>query len=167
MTDGSIYMSEQGELIKAFNVKDGLAIELLRVHGIRTGVISGKASAALNGRCHQLAFDVVETGCKNKLPKLKEICSKYSLELAEVAFCGDDVLDVPIMEKCGLSAIPSDAHELALDSASWISNCKGGHGFVRDFVDNLLISQLNKSLSDIYAPLLDKISQDDVKGIEQ
>lgn len=167
MTDGTIYMSESGEFIKAFNVKDGLAIELLRAHGIKTGVISGKASPALTKRCQQLGFDVIETGCKHKLSKLEEICNRFDITADEMAFCGDDVLDLPIMAHCGLSVAPADAHQLVLVEANWISEFNGGFGMVRDFVDHLLLSQSGLELKEIYQPLLNKIARDDLKGIEQ
>ncbi|MFA0560645.1 KdsC family phosphatase [Vibrio breoganii] len=167
MTDGSIYMSEQGEYLKAFNVKDGLAIELLRSHGLLTGIISGKASGALTLRCEQLGFDKIITGCKNKLPKLNEICNQYSIELNQIAFCGDDVLDLPIFQHVGLSVAPADAHTLVLQKADWITQSVGGRGMVREFVDKLLCLQNNLSLEEIYKPLMDKIIVDDVSGIEQ
>lgn len=167
MTDGTIYMSESGEFMKAFNVKDGLAIELLRVHGIKSGVISGKASTALTTRCEQLGFDVIETGCKHKLPKLAEICHRFGVTAEEIAFCGDDVLDLPIMDRCGLSVAPADAHQLVLEQANWISTYKGGFGMVRDFVDHLLLGQTELELAQIYQPLLDKIALNDLNGVEQ
>jgi 3-deoxy-D-manno-octulosonate 8-phosphate phosphatase (KDO 8-P phosphatase) len=167
MTDGTIYMSESGEFFKSFNVKDGLAIELLRVHGIKSGIISGKASHALTKRCQQLSFDVIETGCKHKLPKLEEICAYFKITTDEIAFCGDDVLDLPIMEQCGFSVAPADAHQLVLAEADWISEYKGGSGMVRDFVDNLLCSQYGLTLKQVYEPLMSKIAHDFLNGIEQ
>jgi 3-deoxy-D-manno-octulosonate 8-phosphate phosphatase (KDO 8-P phosphatase) len=167
LTDGTIYMSDQGEFLKAFNVKDGLAIELLRSHGILTGVISGKSSPALSLRCEQLGFNKVITGCKNKLPKLKDICEQYSISLANIAFCGDDVLDLPIFNHVGLSVAPADAHKLVLNKADWITQANGGRGMVREFVDELLCSQKNCSLEEIYQPLMNKIILDDTDGIEQ
>jgi 3-deoxy-D-manno-octulosonate 8-phosphate phosphatase (KDO 8-P phosphatase) len=167
MTDGSIYINEEGECFKSFDVKDGLAIELLRCHGIKTGVISGKSSKSLDNRCAQLGLDVVVTGCKNKLPALMKICSDFGLSFDEIAFLGDDVLDIPLFEKVGLSAAPSDAHTLALNSASWVTNSRGGNGMVREFADKLLTYQLGLELPDIYAPLLEKIRLDDVSEMEQ
>lgn len=167
MTDGTIYMSSHGEVIKAFNVKDGLAIELLRSHGILTGIISGKSSEVLTLRCNQLGFDTIITGCKNKQPKINDICSKFSISLNEIAFCGDDVLDIPVFDIVGLSVAPSDSHQLVLDKADWITSAKGGKGMVREFVDTLLCTQKNLTLEEIYQPLMHKIVMDDVKGIEQ
>ncbi|ASM52814.1 3-deoxy-D-manno-octulosonate 8-phosphate phosphatase (KDO 8-P phosphatase) [Pseudoalteromonas nigrifaciens] len=167
MTDGSIFISEHGEEVKSFNAKDGIAIELLRSHNILSGVISGKASKALNKRCEQLAFDIVVTGCKNKLPKLVAICRQYNVSLDEVAFCGDDILDLPIMNTCGLSAAPADAHSLVLNSADWVMSKNGGFGMVREFVDTLLEKQLKKPLIEIYVPLMNKVTENYIDGIEQ
>ena len=167
MTDGSIYINQEGEFFKSFNVKDGLAIELLRSHNILVGVISGKASLALDTRCQQLGFDEIITGCKNKLPALMGICSKYGITPKQIAFLGDDVLDIPIFEKVGLAVAPIDAHSLAIDSADWVSSIQGGKGMVREFVDLLLVTQLDIPLKDVYEPLLDKIRLDDVATMEQ
>ncbi|EJL6409457.1 HAD-IIIA family hydrolase [Vibrio cholerae] len=167
MTDGTIYISEQGEIFKSFNVKDGLAIELLRVHGIKTGIISGKSSPALAQRCSQLGIDLIEMGHKNKLPVLESICRTYGYQFDEVAFCGDDVLDIPVMKRCGLSAAPSDAHDLVIECANWVSTKLGGFGMIREFVDDLLMVQLQASMTEIYTPLMKKISENQVNSLEQ
>ncbi|PMO71080.1 KdsC family phosphatase [Vibrio splendidus] len=167
MTDGTIFINQDGEFFKSFNVKDGLAVELLHSHNILVGVISGKASAALDTRCQQLGFDEVITGCKNKLPALVNICDKHKISAEQIAFLGDDVLDIPIFEQVGLAIAPIDAHSLAIESADWVSNLKGGEGMVREFVDLLLTTQLNASLKEVYTPLLDKIRFGDVATMEQ
>ncbi|ELI5732801.1 HAD-IIIA family hydrolase [Vibrio fluvialis] len=167
MTDGTIFINEHGECFKSFNVKDGLAIELMRSHGLRTGIISGKSSSSLQTRCEQLGFDEIMMGCKNKLPKLEELCNKYGINAHQVAFVGDDVLDLPLFEYVGLSVAPSDAHLLVLESATWVTTLGGGKGMVREFVDRLLCSQLNKSLSEIYHPLIQKIKLNETNQIEQ
>ena len=166
MTDGSIYISQNGESIKKFNVKDGLAIELLRCHGIQTGVVSGKASAALTSRCEALGFDFIITGCKNKLHRVNEICKSLSISIDEIAFCGDDILDLPVMAPCGISFAPADAHELVLEKADIVLNSNGGRGAVRELADIILLSRL-PSLEDVYRPLLTKIAADDVVSLEQ
>lgn len=166
MTDGSIYINELGEDFKKFNVKDGLAIELLRSHGIKTGVVSGKASKALTKRCNQLGFDFIITGCKNKLPRVIDICTELKITLAETAFVGDDVLDLPVMLQCGVSVAPSDGHQLVLDSANIITTAIGGAGVVREFADLLLVERCH-SLNEVYKVFLDKIIADDVDKMEQ
>lgn len=166
MTDGSIYITENGESIKKFNVKDGLAIELLRCHGIYTGVVSGKASSALSLRCKSLGFDFVVTGCKNKLPKVIEICNSLNITLGEMSFCGDDVLDIPVMKPCGISFAPANSHQLVLETADHVLSCRGGEGAVREIADIILLSKF-PSLKEVYRPLLVKIEADDVASLEQ
>ena len=167
MTDGSIYIDGNGEFFKSFNAKDGLAIELLRSHGLITGVISGKASVSLNKRCEQLGFDEVITGCKNKLPALIELCNKYETSADEVAFLGDDILDLPILKVVGLSVAPIDAHVLVKEHVQIICSAKGGQGMVREFVDIFLKTKLSCSLADIYTPLLNSVHEDKTTLIEQ
>lgn len=166
MTDGSIYIDLTGESFKKFNVKDGLAIELLRSHGIKTGVVSGKACAALTERCEKLGFDYIITGSKNKLPKVQVICNELNINWEQVAFVGDDVLDIPVMEKCGISFAPNDAHELVYKYATHVTKASGGHGVVREVADKLLLSRF-ETLEQIYEVLLSKIIADDVASMEQ
>lgn len=167
MTDGTIYIGDEGEIFKPFNAKDGIAIELLRVHGLITGVISGKSSRALDYRCRQLKFDNIITGCKNKLPALDALCEKYKIKRNQVAFLGDDVLDIPIFDAVGLAVAPSDAHPLALCSANWVTKASGGRAMVREFVDEFLQERSGCSLKEIYEPLFSKIILGDTNKLEQ
>ncbi|MEZ8204526.1 KdsC family phosphatase [Vibrio splendidus] len=167
MTDGSIYIDGDGEFFKSFNAKDGLAIELLRSHKIITGVISGKASTSLSKRCEQLGFDEVITGCKNKLPALIELCNKYEVSADEVAFLGDDVLDLPVLKVVGLPVAPLDAHLLVKEHVQVVCSAKGGQGMVREFVDMFLKTKLSCSLADIYNPLLNSVQENKTTLIEQ
>jgi 3-deoxy-D-manno-octulosonate 8-phosphate phosphatase (KDO 8-P phosphatase) len=166
MTDGSIYIDKQGESFKKFNVKDGLAIELLHLHGIETGVVSGKKSSALTHRCEKLGFKFVITGCKNKLPQVIKICNELNIDLKQVAFVGDDVLDLPVMKVCGVSFSPKDAHSLVLEHAQNITVATGGNGVVREVADTILLKRFD-TLNDIYDVLLEKIAVDDVMELEQ
>lgn len=166
MTDGGIYINEHGEAFKKFNVKDGLAIEVLRSHGIKTAVVSGKASHALSKRCEELNFDYIVTGCKNKLPKVKGICLELSINIKDVAFVGDDVLDLPVMESCGLSVAPSDAHQLVLGVADIVTSSIGGAGVVREICDLILIHRLG-SLEAVYKVLLENVISGNTNSMEQ
>lgn len=166
LTDGSLHIGTDGEVIKPFNVKDGLAIELLRTHGILTGVVSGKSSDPLDYRCKQLGFDVVITGCKNKLPRVIQTCEYYQIDLNNLAFCGDDVLDLLVMNECGVSFAPKDAHQLVLANADVVTTLAGGQGVAREVADQILLSK-EPDLEKIYAPLLEKIKLEDIEGLEQ
>ncbi|EDM26054.1 3-deoxy-manno-octulosonate-8-phosphatase [Lentisphaera araneosa HTCC2155] len=166
LTDGSIYVNEASECFKVFNVKDGLGVELLRANDIKVGVISGKASPSLNNRIEQLKFDVSVTGCKNKLPSLKDICADLNVEYSEVCFVGDDVLDLPIMKVCGFSIAPNDAHEYVKEHCDYILDMNGGFGVARKVADMILLNQM-KSYDKVYEPLMNKIQYGDLSGIEQ
>ncbi len=166
LTNGDVYINGEGEYFKSFNVKDGIAIELFSVYHILTGVISGKSSPALDYRCEQLKFDHVVTGCKNKLPKIMDICDSLNLRLSEVAYCGDDIIDVPIMQQCGLSFAPKDAHPYIKKVADIVLEEKGGEGVVRKIADLILLNRAN-SFEELYKPLLEKIALNDVDSIQQ
>jgi len=161
MTDGTLYINEDGEFFKSFNAKDGIAIKLLQCYGLISGVISGKSSKSLLRRCEDLNLDDVIVGCNNKLPRLIELCNKYQLTLNEVAFLGDDILDLPLIENVGLSASPFDAHQLVKDNVDFVCEAKGGNGVVREFVDMLLKNKFSIELPELYTPLLKEIKEDD------
>jgi 3-deoxy-D-manno-octulosonate 8-phosphate phosphatase (KDO 8-P phosphatase) len=167
MTAGTIFIADDGEVFKSFNVRDGLAMELLHSHGFITGVISGKTSNALTRRCKELGFDIISTGCKNKLPELSSLCEKCKVQLDEIAFCGDDILDVPVFEHVGLAVAPSDAYSLALESADWIMTACGGKGMVREFTDILITSTFVFNLKEAYLLLLNKIKTNNLERMVQ
>ena len=99
LTDGSIFIGSDGEICKSFNARDGVAVALLKKHKIMVGVISGKASKALDFRIRQLNFDFAITGCNDKLSALDEIIQSSSLSPSQIAFVGDDIIDIPIIKK--------------------------------------------------------------------
>nr|WP_241991738.1 HAD hydrolase family protein [Paraburkholderia sp. RAU2J] len=131
LTDGSIYLDGEGECIKRFNVKDGVAVALLRSHGIATGILSANSSPALTLRASQLKFDVVVTGCDRKLVAYEQIKAERNLLDAQIAFVGDDVIDLAVMRVAGYACAPADAHPLVLRAAAYVAQCGGGHGVAR------------------------------------
>ena len=98
LTDGKIYMSASGELMKAFNIKDGYAIARLKEYGIEPAIITGRESDIVKQRCAELKITELHQGVEKKLFKLRDICAKKGLTLSQVAFIGDDVNDLPCME---------------------------------------------------------------------
>lgn len=155
LTDGQLHIGAGGELYKSFNAKDGVAVALLRAHGIRTGIISGKSSPALDYRARQLKLDFVITGCHDKLTAYEQIKAQEQLTDQEIAFVGDDVIDLPVMQRCALSYAPADAHILALQAARHVTLSKGGQGVAREVAEHLLL-QAGLSLSEAYRPLLEE-----------
>jgi len=153
LTDGSLYVGLDGEVFKKFNAKDGVAVTLLKAHGIQVGVISGKASKALDFRIKQLDFDHSITGCSNKLSALECLLERIGLGFDQVAFVGDDIIDIPVMKKVGLSIAPADAHELAINAAHYVTLLKGGEGVARESAE-LILRKSGLSLSDMYVDML-------------
>lgn len=141
LTDGKIYMSATGELMKAFNIKDGYAIARLRDYGIEPVIITGRSSEIVNQRCKELKITELHQGIENKSFKLRDICKKHDIDLSQVAYIGDDLNDLPCMKICGFSACPSDAMKPVRDNVSYVCEAKGGEGAVRELIDYLLSKQ--------------------------
>lgn len=138
LTDGKIYMSANGELMKAFNIKDGYAIARLKDYGIEPVIITGRSSEIVKQRCAELKIRELHQGIENKSYKLRDVCEKLQVELSEVAYIGDDLNDLPCMSICSYSACPSDAMKLVKDSVSYVCQAKGGEGAVREFIDHII-----------------------------
>lgn len=162
LTDGSIYLDGDGERVKAFNVKDGVAVALLRAHGVATGLVSARSSPALTLRARQLKFDVVVTGCDNKRVAYDHIREQRALQNGQIAFVGDDVIDLAAMAVAGYSCAPADAHPLVLRAAAYITPSAGGHGVAREVADHLLTLG-GLSLDAAYAPLIEEWSRHEVR----
>lgn len=141
LTDGKIYMSATGELMKAFNIKDGYAIARLRDYGIEPVIITGRSSEIVDQRCKELKITELHQGIDNKSFMLRDICQKHDIDLSQVAYIGDDLNDLPCMKICGFSACPSDAMKPVKDSVNYVCEAKGGEGAVREFIDYLLSKQ--------------------------
>jgi len=142
LTDGKIYMGANGELMKAFDIKDGCGIkDILPTLGIIPVIITARQSQILDNRCKELNIVEVHQGIRNKLEKLKEICQRYGITLNHVAYIGDDILDLqcmdPIKTAGGLIGCPIDAVKKVKDVADFISSKRGGDGAVRDFIEYL------------------------------
>jgi 3-deoxy-D-manno-octulosonate 8-phosphate phosphatase (KDO 8-P phosphatase) len=142
LTDGKIYMGANGELMKAFDIKDGCGIkDILPTLGIIPVIITARQSQILDNRCKELNIVEVHQGIRNKLEKLKEICQRYGITFNQVAYMGDDILDLqcmkPIKEEGGIIGCPADAVKQVLATADFISIKDGGNGAVREFVEYL------------------------------
>ena len=141
LTDGKIYMSANGELMKAFNIKDGYAIAHLREYGIEPVIITGRDSDIVKQRSNELGITELHQGVGNKLFCLRTICEKKGVSLTEVAYMGDDVNDLPCIQCCGQSSCPSDAVRIVKEKVNYICESKGGEGAVREYIEYLLNEQ--------------------------
>jgi len=138
LTDGRLYYTETGEEIKVFDVRDGLGIKLLQRSGIEVGVISGRSSKALLKRLEELGIEEVHTGRNDKLEVLEKILKEKNLKAEEVAYVGDDYLDVPVLKVVGFPATVKDAPSLVKRHALYVSKREGGRGAVREIAEFLL-----------------------------
>ena len=144
LTDGHIYFGDNGEMFKAFHVRDGYAIaHIFPVYGIIPVIITGKSSEIVARRSKELKITEVYQGISDKLTKLKEIAEKYNVSPEEIAYIGDDVNDLECMEYCGLTACPSDALDEVLTKVNYICKREGGRGAVREFADYVIETYYN------------------------
>ncbi|WP_339878158.1 HAD-IIIA family hydrolase [uncultured Algoriphagus sp.] len=153
MTDGGIIYDDNKLEFKKFNVKDGLIVYHLRKSGLMVGAITGRESYVVQNRCEELKFDFHYHGVKNKGKKFQEVLETLELQAEEVAYIGDDLIDLPILARVGLAVVPEDALEYVKPIAHYVSRFKGGEGVFREAGDLLLhsIQQL--------VPLIDTLSQ--------
>ena len=133
LTDGKIYMGENGEVMKAFNVKDGYAIaHMLPDMGIIPVIITGRKSRIVENRAKELGITELYQGVGNKLEKLKEVAAKYNTTLDEIAYICDDLNDLECIEYCGFSVCPADAVDEVKEKVSYVCKTKGGYGAIKD-----------------------------------
>jgi len=141
LTDGGIIYDNSGMEIKRFNVKDGQIISHLKKNGIVVGAITGRNSQVVKNRCEELKLDFHFHGSSDKSVQYEKIKEKYNLSDEEIAYIGDDIIDLPILTRCGLSATPNDAREYIKRYVDFITPSKGGDGALRDLADMILEEQ--------------------------
>jgi len=144
MTDGRIILGDDGSEYRAFNVKDGLGIKLAQEVGIRVAIITGKESRIVARRAEQLGIEDCYCGYPDKFQAYKQILAKYNIRDKEIAFVGDDINDLPIMERVGFRAAVGDAHPEVKKVADYVTQACGGDGAVREVVDLLLGRRQNE-----------------------
>lgn len=139
MTDGKIYMSSSGELFKAFDIKDGYGIhEILPKYQVKTVIMTGRTSQIVENRAKELEIDYVIQNVKDKKKAIVDLVGSIGCSLEEIAYIGDDIIDLGPMELCGVSGCPADASGDVRAAADYISDRCGGYGAVRDFIEWLV-----------------------------
>ena len=138
MTDGSIRYDENGTEYKTFNAKDGHGIVSLNKAGIITAIITGRKNGTVERRAENLKIKELYQGSKNKISDLEKIMQKYNVKFDEIAYMGDDIPDICILEKVALKGCPADAVDEVKAIANFISTKNGGRGAVREFCDYIL-----------------------------
>lgn len=142
LTDGKIYIGNEGEMMKAFNAKDGYIISRCKDYDIFTAIITGRISEIVSLRAKVLKVTDVFQGVTNKPVILNKIADKHDLTLEQIAYIGDDLNDLECMKLCGFSACPHDASKEICDYVDYVCTKDGGNGAVREFLDLMISKKL-------------------------
>ncbi len=141
MTDGSLYLCDDGQEYKAFNSHDGLGMKMLKSSGVEMAIITGRTSNVVVKRAENTGVAHFYQGVEDKLEALEHLAQKLGLELSQCAFMGDDVLDLPPMRRSGLSLTVPAAPPLVKQHAHYVTTREGGRGAIREVVELIMQAQ--------------------------
>lgn len=141
LTDGGIYLGEQGLELKRFYVRDGLGLRLLLQAGFIVGILTARQSSLVTERARELSLSFVHQGVKNKWACLRHELEKANLSPNQCAYMGDDLVDLQVLQRVGLATAPADADSEVLRRVHWVAEQKGGQGAVRSLAEKLLQTQ--------------------------
>ena len=143
LTDGSLFIGDDGQEYKAFNSRDGHGMKMLQASGVTIGIITGRSSQVVSHRMSSLGIRHVYQGQHDKLPAFMELIGKLGLQAEQVAYVGDDVVDLPILTRVGLAIAVQDAHNLVKQHSHWITPNPGGRAAARDVCEMIMQAQGN------------------------
>ena len=139
LTDNGVYYGENGEVMKRFSIRDGMGVERLRkLCGIDTGIMTGELSPSVARRAEKLQIVHLYLGVKDKLGRMNEIMAAEGLSWEEIAFIGDDVNDLEVLQRVGLSACPGDAMPEVREVVHYQCQERGGYGAFREFAEQMI-----------------------------
>ena len=141
LTDGGLWYTEQGESIKRFNALDGHGLKMLVVSGIQVVLMTGRESPIVARRAAELGLGEVMQNVRDKGLALNGLIAHHGIKLEQAGFMGDDLIDLPAMQRVGFSASVPDAPAYVTQSAHWVSERRGGHGAARECCDLILAAQ--------------------------
>jgi len=141
LTDGKILLHADGTESKQFDIKDGTAIVWAQRSGLTVGLLSARTSAATAQRAAQLGVTLVHQGVPSKLEMYDRIAADAGVSDDQIAYMGDDVLDLPVLGRVGLAAAPCDAAADVRSRVHWVSRARGGDGAARDLIEVILRAQ--------------------------
>lgn len=141
LTDGRLYFGAEGEVLKVFHVQDGLGLKLLQKSGVAVAIISSRQSEIVLQRLKNLGVKHIFQGHENKLIPFKKILDLLKLTPKQVAYTGDDLPDLPLIQQVGLGICVPNAHPLLKQAASWQTQTPGGHGAVREVCELIMQAQ--------------------------
>ncbi|MBQ3587011.1 MAG: acylneuraminate cytidylyltransferase, partial [Oscillospiraceae bacterium] len=137
LTDGGMYYSENGDELKKFNTRDGMAFSILRSKGIVCGIVTGEDRDLNRRRAAKMKLDFIRNGLTDKLTVVKEIAAEYGISMEEIAYIGDDINDIDVLKAVGYSFCPADAAVAVKETADTVLSAKGGEGVIREVVSLL------------------------------
>jgi 3-deoxy-D-manno-octulosonate 8-phosphate phosphatase (KDO 8-P phosphatase) len=141
LTDGSLFIGDDGQEYKAFHSKDGFGMRLLQESGVQIGIITGRTSEVVRIRMESLDIAHVYQGMREKLPAYEQLKAATGLADEQIAYVGDDVVDLPVMARVGLAVAVQDAHPLAKQHAHHVTGAGGGRGAAREVCELLMTAQ--------------------------
>lgn len=141
MTDGSLFMGDDGQEYKAFNSLDGHGLRMLQESGITVAIITGRKSNVVNHRMNDLGITTIYQGYRDKTPAYEELLKDKNLNDNQIAYVGDDVVDLPVMSRVGFSIAVQNAHPFVKKHADWTTEASGGRGAVREVCELFLNSR--------------------------
>ncbi len=152
LTDGALYYTDSGEELKAFNVRDGHGMKMLRTSGVQLAIITSRQSRCVELRAQGLGIDLLYQGVADKHAVFQDLLARLKLGAAAGAYMGDDVLDLPLLRRCGLGVTVPDAPAAVQRHAHYVTRARGGHGAVRELCE--LIMHAQGTLESRLAPYL-------------
>lgn len=149
LTDTGVYYSVSGEELKRFSLRDGMGVERLReLVKVKVGIVSGEKSLLVRKRAEKLDIEEIHLGAKNKIKVLKNICKERGLEYNQIAYIGDDVNDLEIIDAVGVSACPADAMKNVKEKVDIVLENIGGNGAFREFAEIIIEEKLKNKEED-------------------
>jgi 3-deoxy-D-manno-octulosonate 8-phosphate phosphatase (KDO 8-P phosphatase) len=141
LTNGTLFFDNKGEEYKAFNSKDGHGIRMLLECGLQAAVITGRKSELVLHRMNDLGVELLFQGYRDKRPAFSELLKITGLEASQIAYIGDDVVDLPVMQQVGMGIAVQDAHPFVIQHADYVTKLGGGQGAAREAIEFILQSQ--------------------------
>lgn len=141
MTDGSLIMGDDGQEYKAFNSLDGHGLRMLQESGITVAIITGRKSNVVNHRMNDLGITTIYQGYRDKTPAYDALLKDKNMKHEQIAYVGDDVVDLPVMSRVGLAIAVQNAHPFVKTHSDWVTQSSGGRGAVREICEMFLSSR--------------------------
>ncbi|MCV6638824.1 3-deoxy-manno-octulosonate-8-phosphatase KdsC [Candidatus Albibeggiatoa sp. nov. NOAA] len=141
LTDGGIFIGDNGEEYKSFFSRDGLGMVMLQKTGVKIGIITGRTSQVVLHRMQSLGIEHIFQGQSDKIPAFQQLCKDLDIDPEHVAYVGDDIVDLPVMRQVGLAISVGDAHPLVVKHSHWQTHSNGGRGAAREVCELIMEAQ--------------------------